>query len=490
MFWSRIKSLGTSKKTQPKTHLALETLEDRLVPAGTMAAPAFNISLPWTFSTVYSPTQIRTAYGFNRVNLNGAGQTIAIVDAFDAPNMRSDLAAFDRDTGIADPPQFSIFKEHDNIAFVPDSDTSPTNGASPRYDENWEVEMCLDVEWAHAMAPGANIILVEALDNSTVNLFRAVDFARNQAGVTVVSMSWGSGEFGSEASNDNLFTTPQGHVPVTFIASTGDTGGQRLYPAVSPNVLAVGGTTLNLNDDMSYQSETAWSDGGGGVSDVEPRPAYQNHVHTYANRTVPDVAYDADPGTGFEVYCHSKDGFLSSPWVIQGGTSAGAPQWAAIIALANQSRANAGKPALAHAVQDMYSISTHSFHDVQDGNNTHWAHQGYDLATGLGTPRVNRLVTALTKVERVFHIVGHLPITKVLGQLLPPVTTPPVFSLPPGSLVGAIGPVQSVQHLTVDAQATDGAAPDVVTVLAKVRVKAQAPSDAAGATDVLADWSK
>jgi subtilase family serine protease len=389
-----------------RVNLALESLEDRFMPsANPIAAPQFNFSLPWTFNTVYSVYSIRKAYGFDQVNLNGAGQTIAIVDAFDAPTIATDLKAFDSANGLQDPPNFIEFKEHANISFQPAGNTSPSNGAGPAYNSDWENEISLDVEWAHAIAPGANILLVETLDNHMDHLLEGVDFARSFPGVSVVSMSWGSGEFAGETGFDSHFTTPQGHVPVTFVASTGDQGGAVQYPAVNPNVLAVGGTTLNVDDNSNYSSESAWSSGGGGVSTKEKEPFWQNASQAYGFRTVPDVAYDADPGTGFAVYCKSHDGFFSTPWFDEGGTSAGAPQWAALVALANQGRANAGKAPLAHTVQDLYQFSEQQdFHDVTDGNNGHWAHANYDLSTGLGTPRAPSLINDLINTERPIRV--------------------------------------------------------------------------------------
>jgi subtilase family serine protease len=139
--------------------------------------------------------------------------------------------------------------------------TDPTNG--------WALETALDVEWAHALAPKANILLVEASSNLMSDLLTAVNYARNRPGVSAVSMSWGTGEFAGEATYDGFFTTPAGHTGVTFLASTGDDGTPGGYPAYSPNVVAVGGTTLRVNRAISspdYVSEIGWTGSGGGVS--------------------------------------------------------------------------------------------------------------------------------------------------------------------------------------------------------------------------------
>ena len=150
-----------------------------------------------------------------------------------------------------------------------------TNGQKPTTNSDWATETSLDVEWAHAIAPGANILLVEATNSSLSSLLAAVNYARNQAGVSVVSMSWGASEFSGETSYDSYFTTPAGHAPVAFVASSGDNGAGAIWPAVSSNVLGVGGTTLHVSSSGAYGSETAWSGSGGGYSTQESEPSYQ-----------------------------------------------------------------------------------------------------------------------------------------------------------------------------------------------------------------------
>jgi hypothetical protein len=245
-------------------------------------------------------------------------------------------------------------------------------------------------------------VLFEANDNSTGNLMATVDMARKYAGVSVVSMSWGGRESAGETGFDNYFTTPEGHGSVTFVASTGDIGSEIEYPAVSPNVLAVGGTSLGLYlGDASYARETAWAGNGGGFSTLEPTPAYQASVENTAYRSVPDVAYDADPATGVYIYNSNLSG-----WEAIGGTSAGAPQWAALIAIANQGRALKGKGPLAAAIQDLYYAGAADFHDITIGTNGYPATAGYDLATGLGSPIVNLLVPSLVAAEIIPPLVG------------------------------------------------------------------------------------
>jgi subtilase family serine protease len=345
----------------------------------------------------YSPAQISHAYGFDQLppGLDGTGQTIAIVDAGDDPQIGSDLQAFDQNFGLPDPPSFTKVNEYGGTTFTGN--------------DSWSLEISLDVEWAHAMAPGANILLVEAQQD----LGTAVDYARNQPGVVAVSMSFGGGEFPSETgpNADGLCTTPAGHIGgfglpggVTFVASTGDSGAPGGYPAYSPNVVAVGGTSLYLDDAGNYQSEVGWGGSGGGISQIEPEPWYQYGVQNTGARTIPDVAYDADPNTGFWVYDTENAG----GWVDVGGTSAGAPQWAAIVALADQGRAlGYGVGSLDGPTQTLPALyspqMSGDFNDITSGyNGGFFAGPGYDLVTGLGTPYVPYVVSDLASAGITF----------------------------------------------------------------------------------------
>jgi subtilase family serine protease len=332
--------------------------------------------------TAYTPAQISHAYGFDQLGLDGTGQTIAIVDAYDDPRIVSDLVQFDRAFGLPDPPSFTKVNQNGGTAFS--------------WNDSWSDEISLDVEWAHAMAPGANILLVEANSATYQDLGTAIDYARNQPGVVAVSMSFGGGEFSAETSLDSLFTTPAGHVGgfglpggVTFVASTGDDGAPGGYPAYSPNVVAVGGTSLYLDDAGNYLGEVGWSGSGGGFSAVEPEPSYQYSVQATGVRTIPDVAYDADPNTGFWIYNTETAG----GWEAIGGTSAGAPQWAALVALADEGRElYLGDGSLDGATQTLPALYSSQmsgdFNPVDYGYNGFYAGPGYDLVTGLGSPWV------------------------------------------------------------------------------------------------------
>jgi subtilase family serine protease len=353
---------------------AADTASPMMVGAHPTAAPGSSKPLDWNGSPnpPFTPAQIRHAYGFDLVSNQGAGQTIYIVDAYNDPNIASDLQTFDAKFGLSNP-TLTVHKMSSRLR----------NSAS------WGLEESLDVEWAHAIAPQANITLVEATSNSNSNLYAAIDWATNN-GAHVVSMSWGGGDASGESSNDSHFN----HTGVSYVASSGDSGGVVEYPAASPYVLSVGGTHLVLNSSGNYSSESAWSSGGGGASHYESEPGYQTAFGiSLSGRGTPDVSYDADPNTGVYVY----DSYYNPPgWYEVGGTSAAAPQWAAMIALANQSRSTplstnnlTSRTEYNGATGSLYGTN---YHDITSGSNGYSAGPGYDLATGIGTPQANNLV--------------------------------------------------------------------------------------------------
>jgi len=344
-------------------------------------------------SAYFTPATIRKAYGFDKLPYDGAGQTIAIVVAYNDPNTINNLKTFDAQYGLPDP-SVTIVRQHG------------PGGASAAYDAWWAEEAAMDVEWAHAIAPKANLMLLQAFDNSYTNLMSMVDWARNSAGVSVVSMSFASAEFAGETALDSHFTTPAGHSPVTFIAASGDNGSGAMYPSASPNVLSVGGTKLVDGTILGYHihSESGWTGSGGGPSTVESKPAYQNGFQNTTKRSTPDVAYEGDPSTGFNVYFAGGGGWLGTA-----GTSAGAPQWAGLIALANQGRAQQLKlhPALANAIQDIYALPASDFNDIVGGSNGQFtAAAGYDMVTGRGSPKADLIVQHLIAAEPPIYVIG------------------------------------------------------------------------------------
>ena len=317
----------------------------------------------------------------------------------------SDLHKFDQQFGLPDPPSFQKVNEFGQPGPLPGTD--PVGPGGPG---SWEVEESLDVEWVHSIAPKANIILVEANSPTDTDLIvNGVANAAKLPGVSAVSMSFGASEFSSDTSLDSIFQTPSGHNGVTFLASTGDQAAPGLYPAYSPNVVAVGGTSLFLNPDNSYKSESGWNGSGGGFSQFESQPPYQNVVtQNMAQRTIPDVSFDADPNTGVAIY-DSYDFGAGTPWVQIGGTSLSCPCWAGLIAIVNQERVDTGGttldgptqtlPALYELYSDPAKYSS-DFHDITSGYNVYPAGTGYDLVTGIGTPIANQLVPDLAALNQ------------------------------------------------------------------------------------------
>ena len=405
-----------------------------------------------------TPNQIRGAYYGLGIHGDGSGQTIAIVDAYDDPNALSDLNAFSTYFGLptfggSGTPAFEKLNQ-DGSTSLPGTDREGPWRITGN--TTWEMEESLDIEWAHVMAPMANIILFEA-SNASSGLYAAVQTAANTSGVVAISMSWSGSEFSGETADDPIFVTPSGHVGgaaslggagllggITFLAATGDSGAYDAqntstitpqYPACSPNVVAVGGTSLTVNADNTYGSETSWGNGtssgtsgggGGGISVYESQPSYQSGVvNAYSTkvRTYPDVSADANPSSGVPIY-DSWDFGGSTPWFpgVIGGTSLSCPLWAGMIAVADQGRAIAGLGSLNGANQTLpqlyqaYKATPTDFHDVTSGNSiggpAYAPGTGYDLATGLGSPAgaslIPRLIGAAPTVTGISPTVGPL----------------------------------------------------------------------------------
>lgn len=317
-----------------------------------------------------TPAQIKKVYN---LPTSGGKGTIAIIDAYDDANMESDLGVFDKQFGL---PACTT----KNGCFIKHKMATSTTANS-----GWALETSLDVEWAHAVAPSATIMLVEAKTPSGANLLSAIDYAVKQKGVVAVSMSWGGAEFSDEATLDSHFNNKSG--TLEFFAASGDDGTGASWPAASPNVIGVGGTSLTLATSTGkFISEAAWSGSGGGVSAYEKEPTYQTAYDIpKANgmRAIPDVSYNADPESGYPVYkttAKSKDN-----WYTVGGTSAAAPQWAAIQSLG-----------LSVTLQNLYTDKASTgtlqfFRDITSGSNgtcTYYcvARKRYDYVTGLGVP--------------------------------------------------------------------------------------------------------
>jgi hypothetical protein len=329
----------------------------------------------------YTPGQIRHAYGFDQINGDGTGQTIAIVDAYDDPNIFKDLDVFDSTFGIPGGAASNFL-------------TKATPQGKPRTSANWAGEISLDVEWAHAIAPGAHILLVETGSNSLSDLLGGVSYANSQPGVVAVSMSWGGGEFSSEVLYDSYFTT----AGITYTAAAGDSPGE-IWPSTSSNVLSVGGTTLaglNKASDYSSATETGWSSNGGGTSAYEPLPSYQSGVTNTSTRANPDVAFDADPNTGVAIY-DTVAYFGQTGWFQAGGTSLGAPAWAGLVAIADQGRGAGHSLSSTQTLATLYANPSDFHYIASSAANT--TAPGFNLATGLGTPIANRVVQSLVAAK-------------------------------------------------------------------------------------------
>jgi subtilase family serine protease len=313
--------------------------------------------------TGLAPSNIISAYGFPGVNTAGQGLTIAIVDAYDDPNAASDLNTFSSQFGLPN-------CNSTNPCFTK---VNQTGGSSyPQSNSGWDLEISLDIEWAHAIAPAAHILLVEASSANFSDLLAAEDYAAAHA--TFVSNSWGASEFSGETGYDSHFV----HSGVSFFVAAGDAGLPAEYPSSSPNVISVGGTTLNYSSG-AFVSETGWSSGGGGCSAYETATSAQSTFNQYAQvncggkRATPDVALDADPNSGVSVY-DSVPYSGQSGWFVVGGTSASTPMWAA-------ASADAG---VVVDAQYVYGNAI-NFRDIISGNNGAPCLTGFDLCSGRGS---------------------------------------------------------------------------------------------------------
>lgn len=322
----------------------------------------------------YTPVQLR---GYLHLSGSGAGQTVAIVDAFDDPYATSDINTYSAYFGLP----LTCTKTRTTRCFhLRVVHPFGIGGLDP----GWALEESLDVAMVHAIAPLASIVVVEAHDDTIGSMFRALGYA---AGLhpAVISNSWGlSAEVPGETAYDHYCRLASG--VCTF--ATGDDGNPGTYPAYNPAVIAVGGSSLSLTATGAVLSETAWDSTGGGLSAYEPRPAYQDKVNPYAHRGIPDVSFDADPGVA--VYASVDGG-----WVDVEGTSIGAPAWAAILAVADQLRAAHGKRPLTaagyEAQQALYHLRS-GLYEITTGSNGSCgavcnAGPGYNFVTGLGSPR-------------------------------------------------------------------------------------------------------
>jgi hypothetical protein len=468
--------------TRRLTAVAMESvLRNGFVPSESAANEAAATPLgSGTAVATFTPAQIRAAYGLPALPAAGAtasslqaaqlgaGQTLYLIDAQDDPNVAAELATFDQKFGL---PTCSVGTIATGAALplpvaatggcsfsvVHSTASGAMTAAAPGYNSGWATEIALDVQWAHATAPLARIILIEAPDASTTSLRAAVALA-NAMGPGVVSMSFGAAEGSWTASMDSTFTA----AAMTYVAAAGDAGAGVNWPAVSAHVLAAGGSTLTYTGSAA-RSESVWSGTGGGVSAYTPTPAYQTSavpdMGTPARRAVSDVAFNADPSTGQYVVVLAPGSTVPS-WLSAGGTSLSTPQWAAILAIANALRAQSLETPLGEPHAKIYAIAAQSasyagaFYDITHGSDGScaacYAAIGYDLPTGIGTPNVTSLLSALVSAPATSAPI--VPAAKISGTAATPLsftvsvtaTHPVTYALsnaPSGMSISAAGVV-------------------------------------------------
>jgi subtilase family serine protease len=398
---------------------------------------------------VFTPSQINTAYGINQLpsSNQGQGTTIAIIDELIDPTITSDVAAFSAQFGL---PQLDGLNGDGTLTTINDTAFGTPGTSAPG---GTSIETALDVEWAHSIAPKANILLVfvpatVSLDNEFAEILHGDVLAATPSTATnlglppVVAVSTSYGYFtgtvigaggvhyngltnAQEQSLDSTYlaTGAAQNLPLTF--SSGDYG-LPLFPAVDPNVIAVGGTSLStVSAKGRYGYEVPWGGisgdgaGGGGVSTAFGLPSFQSGAGlNFSGRAIPDVSMVADPITGVPVYSQNDASVNGGdPWFAVGGTSLASPLFASVIALAQQNRESNDLPLLnsigvnnvLYSTYDSSSYSTY-FHDIVVGNNNDIdesrfgginitganATTGYDLASGIGSPIGNQLVSLLS----------------------------------------------------------------------------------------------
>lgn len=359
--------------------------------------------LPLTTTTPpinsYGPVQFHMAYNLP-CSVGGSTQsicvtpqtyatTIAVVDAYNTPSIENDLGIYDNTYGIP-----ACTKANGCLQIV---DQNGGTAYPTTVDQGWALETSMDVEVAHAICQTCKILLVEANSNSISDLLTGINTA-SQLGSTAISNSYGSSEWSGENYYDNFLN----HPGIAITASAGDSGYGVGYPAASPNVVAVGGTSLQIYTDNTYASESVWSSTGSGCSSYEKATTAQMNYPNWNStgcgnmRGINDIAADADPNTGAAVY-DSTPYNGATGWYQVGGTSLSSPIIAGIFALGD----NIGNNVVASSI--LYSnINSSNSHDILSGSNGSCgtimcqATIGYDGPTGLGTPNgITGFMTAI-----------------------------------------------------------------------------------------------
>jgi len=343
-----------------------------------------------------SPATIKTVYGFNPIyasGVTGKGQHIAV-----ATYMGFKIA------------DVQSYYKSSNLSPVPKVDQVKFNG-TPAYDEDAAGETQLDAEFTGMMAPGAQIHVFASATNDDAGEAAMFTAILDDGRANIINYSWGGCEANLASDHKDEMETifnraiAQG---VNILVASGDTGSDGCrdgslsadWPGASPNVVAVGGTSLTVSG--SSGRETAWSGSGGGISVLFGLPSWQSALKApYKMRSFPDVAFNADPNTGEPVYIHTNG---KAGWVTIGGTSMASPQWAGFLALVNEARTKNGKSTLGYVAPLIYQASsttrTSLFNDITSGSNgAYKAAKGWDAVTGLGSMKANALLTYLAGLQ-------------------------------------------------------------------------------------------
>jgi subtilase family serine protease len=345
----------------------------------TASAPAVGKAGSTSLPPGYSPAQLQQAYNLTFASaFEGRGKTVAIVDAQDDPDALSDLSNYRSEFNL--PPICGVRTTWGCVTFNKVNERGATSPL-PAPDPGWSQEISVDLDMVSAICSNCNILLVEA-DSATVpDLSKAEDTAIDANPVSIGN-SWGTSEWKAQTTDDKHFA----HLGIAITAAAGDDGYGVQWPASSPDVIAVGGTTLSpaFGSHRGW-SETAWSGDGSGCSAIEPQPMWQDHVGALdsgcARRAVADVAAVADPNTGVAVY----DSYQLPGWVVFGGTSVSTQIISAVYGLANG-------PSTSTGASGLYTASPRDFYDITSGSNGTCgsdlctAGVGWDGPTGLGTP--------------------------------------------------------------------------------------------------------
>jgi hypothetical protein len=362
----------------PHTYRCLSLLRTDRTPRTEEQVRAVGNVFPGSFG--YSPAQLQSAYGLtSAAATRGSGATVAIIDAYNDPNAASDLATYRTAAGLpACTTANGCFKQLDQNGQAGSGSLPPDAG-----DTGWDVEESLDIDMVSAICPKCKIDLIEADSASDSDLDTAANTGASLANFE--SNSYGVSEYLGEQSEDTYFDHP-GKV---ITAAAGDSGYGVDYPAASPDVTAVGGTSLQPAKNARRWTETVWGPDGGkgstgsGCSQYEPKPSWQTDSGC-ANRTVADVSMDADPDHGVAVY----DTFSQGGWLEVGGTSASSPMIAAVYALAGAPKAGTNPASYPYKENfELYDVTSGTNSDLPC-NPAYWCtgEVGYDGPTGLGTP--------------------------------------------------------------------------------------------------------